>query len=171
MIRDLPIQVGRFLAFVLVQALLLRRLVLFDTGFCFAYVGFLLFLPIQLPRFWALLIGFVTGFTLDLFYDTGGLHAAASVLLAFVRPAQLRLVRPRDGYDTLDAVNGQQMGWGWWLGVTLPLVLLHHLAVFWLEVGQAIPPLFTFAKVLVSAVFTELTLLIAQLVFFAPRRR
>jgi hypothetical protein len=171
MTRDWLTQVVRFVLLVLMQVLLVRRLVLFDTGFCFVYIGFILFLPIQLARPWVLLLGFVTGFTMDLFYDTGGLHAAASVLLAFVRGAQLRLIRPRDGYDVQDTVNGHRMGWDWWALAVVPLVLIHHTAIFWIELSRTVPDLATFARIFVSTVFTSLTLLILQLLIWEPKAR
>jgi hypothetical protein len=168
-LRDWLTQTARFALLVLAQVLLVRRLVLFDTGFCFVYVGFLLFLPIQMSRPWVLILGFLTGFTLDLFYDTGGLHAAACVLIAFLRGAQLRLIRPRDGYDAQDTVSGHQMGWTWWALAVVPLVLVHHTALFWLEWGKVSIGWFTLGKILVSTVFTSLTLLIVQLLFWAPK--
>lgn len=164
-------QAARFALLVLAQVLLMRRLALFDTGFCFVYVGFLLFLPIQLARPWVLLLGFVLGATLDLFYVTGGIHAAACVLTAFVRGTQLRIIRPRDGYDTLDTVSGHRMGWAWWGLATVPLVLIHHLTLFWIEEGHALPSTFTLVKVLASALFTSLVLLIVQLLFWRVREQ
>lgn len=171
MTQLLPLHAARFALFVLVQVLVLRRLELFETGFCFAYIGFLLFLPIQLGRPWVLVLGFVLGFTLDLFYNTGGLHAAACVLTGFVRGAQLRVIRPRDGYDSLDTVSGHRMGWAWWALATVPLVLVHHLALFWLEEGRAVPNLFTLVKVLASTLFTSVVLLIMQLLFWRVREQ
>ncbi len=169
--REWLLQAARFALFILTQVLLARRLALFDTGFCFVYVGFLLFLPIQLGRPWELLLAFVLGWTLDLFYDTGGIHAAACVLVAFLRAGQLRIIRPRDGYDSQDTVNGHRMGWTWWLLATLPLVLVHHTAVFWIEVGHIGLGFGAIARILASALFTEVTLLIAQLLLWEPAAR
>ena len=169
--RDLFAQAARFGLLVLAQVLLLRRLTLFDTGYCLAYVGFILFLPIQLGRPWVLLLSFLTGFTLDLFDNTGGMHAAACVVVGFVRGAQLRLIRPRDGYDTLDTVSGHRMGWAWWALATVPLVAIHHLALFWIEQGTAVPTAFTLLKVLASTAFTSVVLLMMQLLFWRVREQ
>ena len=169
--REALLQAVRFALLVLAQVLLVRRLELFDTGYCFVYVGFLLFLPIQLARPWVLLLGFLLGFTIDLFYNTGGLHAAVCVLTAFVRGAPLRIIRPRDGYDSLDTVSGHRMGWAWWAFATVPLVLIHHLALFWLEEARVLPSGFTLLKVLASTFFTSVTLLIVQLLFWRVREQ
>ena len=82
----------------------------------------------------------------------------------------LRLLTPRDGYDSGDAVNVHQMGWQWF-GVYLTLlVLIHHTAFFLLELGSFLHFGITLGKILVSALFTGLALLIIQLLFYPVRR-
>ena len=168
--RQFIVQPLRYALYVLVHVLLVSRLVLFDRGWCFLYLGFLLFLPLATPIVVQLLLGFGLGLTMDIFYDTGGLHAAAAVLLAFLRPWVLRLLTPRDGYDAQDSVNVHQMGWQWfgvYLGV---LVFLHHLVFFLLELGSFRYFGLTLAKIGLSWVFSCLALLIVQLLFFPVRR-
>ena len=169
-VRFILIQILRFGLYAGVHVLLISRLVLFDLGWCFLYLGFLLFLPLATPIVVQLLLAFAMGLTMDIFYDTGGLHAAAAVLLGFMRPWVLRLLTPRDGYDSGDAVNVHQMGWQWF-GVYLTLlVLLHHAAFFLLELGSFLYFGITLGKILVSALFSGLALLIIQLLFYPVRR-
>ena len=169
-VRFLLAQILRFGLYAGLHVLLINRLVLFDLGWCFFYLGFLLFLPLRTPVVVQLLLSFLMGLAMDIFYDTGGLHAAAAVLLGFLRPWVLRLLTPRDGYDSADAVNVHQMGWQWF-GVYLTLlVLLHHAAFFLLELGSFRYFGLTLGKILVSALFTGLALLIVQLLFFPVRR-
>ncbi len=171
--RGLSLLLGqalRYVLYVLIHVFIVSRLVLFDTGWCFYYLGFVLFLPIGTPLVVQLLLGFGMGLTMDIFYDTGGLHAAAAVLLAFVRPAVLRLLRPRDGYDAADAVNVHDMGPAWFLTYLGTLVLVHHLAFFLLELGSFRHFGLTLEKVAVSWAFTSTALLIVQLLFFPVRR-
>ena len=163
-------QALRYGLYTLVHVLIISRLVLFDAGWCFFYLGFLLFLPLGTPVVVQLLLAFGMGLTMDIFYDTGGLHAAAAVLLAFVRPAVLRLLRPRDGYDAADAVNVHFMGPAWFLTYLGVLVLVHHLAFFLLELGSFRHFGFTLEKVGASWAFTGVALLIVQLLFFPVRR-
>ena len=169
-LRFVLIQVMRFVLYAGVHVLLISRLVLFDLGWCFLYLGFLLFLPLATPVVVQLLLAFGMGLTMDIFYDTGGLHAAAAVLLGFLRPWVLRLLTPRDGYDSGDTVNVHQMGWQWFGVYLVLLVLLHHAAFFLLELGSFRYFGLTLGKMLVSALFTSLALLIIQLLFFPVRR-
>jgi hypothetical protein len=160
----------QFLIFLGLQILLLRNLVLFDTAFCYLYIGFLLFLPIQMPKVMLLLLAFVCGITVDIFYDTIGINAAAAVLLAFLRPYVLLVLTPRDDYEKSDSVNVHVMGWRWFSVYALFLILVHHLALFFLELGSFRQVGFTLVKVLVSTIFTFLVLVIIQLLFFSARR-
>lgn len=162
--------IAQFFVFVALQILLMDSLVLYSTGFCFIYVAFLLFLPLGISRVWLLVLGFIVGFTVDVFYDTMGIHAAASVLLAFLRPLVLNLLTPRDGYDSGDAVNIHTMGWRWFLAYTFMLVLVHHAAVFFLETISLQTALYTTVKILLSTLFTSIVMVILQLLFFSAKR-
>ena len=160
----------QFVVFLGLQILLLRNLVLFNTAFCFLYIGFLLFLPIQMPKVMLLLLAFISGITVDIFYDTIGINAAAALLLAYLRPYVLLVLTPRDDYEKSDSVNVHVMGWRWFSVYTLFLVFIHHLALFFLELGSFREVGFTLVKVVVSTVFTFLVLVIIQLLFFSTRR-
>ena len=169
-LRDIIVQLFRFVLYAGVYVLLIWKLTLFDLGWCFLYLGFLLFLPLRTPIVVQLLLSFGMGLTMDIFLNTGGLHAAAAVLLGFLRPWVLRILTPRDGYDSGDTVNVHQMGWQWFGVYLLLLVLLHHAAFFVLELGSFRHFGTTLAKILVSALFTSVALLIIQLLFFPVRR-
>lgn len=160
----------QFFVFVALQIFLFQHLVLFNTGFCFIYLAFLLFLPIQLPPVILLLMAFTTGITVDTFYDTAGIHAGACVLLAYIRPYVLRFLTPRDDYDANDSVNFRLMGWRWFITYALILIFIHHLLLFFLELGGIKLVGFTLLKVLASTLFTFTVVVIVQLLFFSARR-
>lgn len=107
---------------------------------------------------------------MDIFYDTGGIHAAATVLLAYLRPYILLLLTPRDGYDQQDSVNLHVMGWRWFLVYSLILIFLHHLTFFFLELAGFKLIGFTFFKIIASTLFTGTVIIIIQLLFFSRRR-
>jgi hypothetical protein len=163
-------QLLRFGIYAGLQVLIVGQLSLFGLGWCFLYLGFVLFLPLRTPIALQLLLGFGMGLAMDISYDTGGLHAAAAVLLAYLRPWVLRLLTPRDGYDAQDTVNVHQMGWQWFMVYLLLLVGLHHAAYFFLELGSFQHPLITLGRVGMSILFTSTALLIIQLLFYPVRR-
>ncbi len=77
-----------------IQIILLREVEVHDVAVVwgislfkpFFYLLFLLMLPANLPRWATLLISFFTGFVVDKYSQTPGLHATACVLFGFVRP-------------------------------------------------------------------------------------
>ncbi|MFM8740093.1 MAG: rod shape-determining protein MreD, partial [Cytophagales bacterium] len=70
-----------FFAYVLAQVLVLQNLVLFNTAFCFLYIFFILLLPKELNTILLMLIGLVLGFSIDVFYNSLGLHELSLVLM------------------------------------------------------------------------------------------
>jgi len=84
---------------VLVQVWILNNIQLSGYINPYLYIMFLLVLPFEIS-FWILIpAGFLLGITIDMFMHTPGLHAAATVFAAFVRPGVLSLIAPGDGYE------------------------------------------------------------------------
>ena len=86
MSRTIIINLLRFIVLVFIQVFLLKNITLYNLSTPYLYILFILLLPFETPNIvivytWHLLLGI----TIDAFYDTPGLHAAACVLLAFVR--------------------------------------------------------------------------------------
>ncbi len=164
------IQVFSFFAYLLVQALLFKNLVLFDRAFCFAYIGFLLLLPIESSVIILLVLGFVMGLGADVFYDSLGIHAASCVFIMFVRNYWLNLLTPQGGYDPGVIPSIALDGWQWFSSYALPLIFLHHLVLFFAEAAGFGLFSFTFVKVLASTLFTFMVLLPIQYFFYNKRR-
>lgn len=74
-----------FLLYLTLQILIVRNLVIFDYGFCFLYVACILLLPNEISQTVLLLLAFATGIIVDTFYNTLGMHAAATVLMEIGR--------------------------------------------------------------------------------------
>ena len=153
-----------FFIYLLLQVLLFKSFVLFNTAFCFLYVAFILFLPIEISSLPLMLIAFALGFMVDIFYDSLGLHASTLVLIAYLRNYWLSVISPQGGYDagtgpTL-GVNGVQ----WFLVYTLPLIFLHHFVLFFLEAGGFSVFWYTMLKVIGSLLFTMMVVILIQYV-------
>jgi rod shape-determining protein MreD len=171
MIRGGIFQFISFFLYVIVQVLLLKNLVLFNTAFCFLYVAFILMLPVELNNLLLMLIAFLLGFTIDIFYNSLGMHALALVLMAYVRNYWLATITPQGGYDigippTL-AANGLQ----WFLVYSLPLVFIHHMVLFFVEASGFTLFWYTMLKSVTSLLFTITVMLILQFLFFNTRRQ
>lgn len=158
-----------FVLYVLAQALFVRDLVLFNVFFCFLYAGFILLLPLEIDRVPLLLLGFFTGFAVDIFYDSLGVNAAATTLLAWLRPFWLRTVVPPGGYEDVEAPTMNALGLTWFMTYALPLLFLHHLVLFYTEAGGMHMFFYTLLKVLASTVYTFILLLVVQMLFYKRR--
>ena len=155
-----------FFLYVLFQVLLLKNFILFDTAFCFLYVACILLLPLELGPLSLMLIAFLTGFSVDLFYDSLGVNAAASVFISFLRPYWLSVITPRGGYEEIEIPNLKTMDFGWFFTYALPMVFIHHFVLFYLEAGGFHFFFFTFSKVLFTTFLTFFVIVLTQYLFY-----
>ncbi len=165
------LQLISFFVYLLYQVMILQNVVLFHTAFCFLYIAFLLLLPVETNPMMLMGVGFVLGFAVDMFYESLGLHAFACVLIMYVRNYWLKNLTPQGGYDTSAIPSLAQNGLQWFVVYASPLVFLHHLTLFFLEVGGVEMFWFTLLKAIASTVFTLLAILIAQFLFPSRKAR
>ena len=99
MIKLLGRNIIRFMVLVLVQILVLNNIQVSGYIVPHIYILFILLLPFETPRWLLLIAAFALGITVDLFTQTHGMHAAATVFIAFLRPWVLEMSAPRDGYE------------------------------------------------------------------------
>jgi len=159
-----------FIAYLLAQVMFFKQLVLFNTAFCFLYVAFILLLPIETNPLILMMVAFALGFSVDIFYDSLGLHAMSLVLIAYLRNYLLSTITPQGGYDAGEGPTLASNGLQWFLVYSLPLVFLHHFVLFFVEAGGFGIFWFTMQKVTTSLVFTMSVILFFQYFSFNRRR-
>ncbi len=148
----------------------MRNVVLFDKAFCFAYIAFLLLIPLEAGALLVMLMGFATGLIIDIFYDSLGIHASACVIIMFLRPYLVNLMTPRGGYDAGLVPTLREMGFEWFSVYSFVLILIHHLALFYIEASGVGMFFYTFSKAFFSSILTFTVVIIIQYLFYAPRR-
>jgi hypothetical protein len=160
--RNAALQVIFFFLYLLAQVLLCKRLVLFNTSFCFIYVAFILLLPNETNNLLLMVIAFFLGFLVDIFYDSLGLHSFSLVMVAYLRNYWLAAITPQGGYDANVSPGLAMNGLQWFLVYTLPLVFVHHSVLFFVEAGGFGLFWFTMLKIIGSLLFTTLVMLMLQ---------
>ncbi|HRF92087.1 MAG TPA: rod shape-determining protein MreD, partial [Bacteroides graminisolvens] len=90
-----------FVGLVLLQVLILNNIHLAGYATPFLYTYFILKFPSSVSRNELLLWAFFLGLIIDIFSNTPGINASATVLMAFVRPPLLTLFTPRDSFDNI----------------------------------------------------------------------
>lgn len=160
----------RFAMFIGLQVYILNKIPhLHQFIVPYIYYLFLLWLPFTLSRMSMMFIGFITGMMLDVFTNSPGLHAAACVLIAYMRPFVISVLTPKDIKEfNYREPSPKAMGWAPYLVYVLILTLFHHgymTFLQWLSFG-------TFLRFLIKVVSTTaismLLIIIIELLF--PRK-
>jgi hypothetical protein len=119
--------------FTALQVIVFRNFSLWSTGFCFAYIGSILLLPLEASALLVMIAAFGIGLLTDMFYNTPGMHAALSVLVAFLRITSIKILTPAGGYEGDTEVSVEARGANWYFRYMTPLIFIHHLGLFALE--------------------------------------
>jgi hypothetical protein len=150
----LPSVIG-FGVYALLQILLFQELVLFRYAFCFVYVAYILLLPMETNSLTLMTLAFLMGVTVDVFYNSLGMHASALVVVAYLRNYWLGAITPQGGYDVGSAPTLTANGLQWFMVYAIPMVFVHHAILFFTEAGGFSMFWFTMLKVMASTVFTS----------------
>jgi len=136
----------------------------------YGYLFFILMLPLQVPGWLLLISGFGTGLIIDLFSDSQGIHASATLVLAFARPGLINVLHGRSELPTVPPMISNK-GIRWMAVYVFTLVFLHHAVLFFLEVFSLDGFLRTLAKILISSFFSSLIILLGYSLIDRPVRK
>lgn len=171
MSRTIIINLIRFVVLVFIQVFLLKNITLYNLSTPYLYILFILLLPFEVPNVLLFLLAFILGLTVDMFYNTPGLHAASCVLLAFARVLFISITVQKDGFDNEPEPTLSLMGFRWFFTYAVVLTLLHHFFLFNLEVFRLSEIQYTLSRVVLSAAFTVFLMLITGLLFYRSKER
>ncbi len=164
----------RYLILVAIQVLLLNKLSLrwwaspgvIPAFVPFIYPLFILLMPLSTPIGFMLIASFLMGLSIDAFMDTGGMHAAACVLMAYLRMNILTTLLPRKVSDYgMITPSPKNMGWGIFLTYAALLLLFHHLFYFIIEIWTFRSIGFMLMKVLVTLITSMIFVILYSLLF------
>jgi rod shape-determining protein MreD len=151
-----------FIILILLQVVLFNNIQFSGYVNPYVYIILILLLPVEISALLLLSIAFITGLIIDFFTGTPGMHASATVLAGFVRPFVLRLISPRDGYEAGAVPSMEVYGFRWFLIYTVIIVLIHHLALFYIEVFRFTDFFRTLLRVFLSSLFSVIFILLAE---------
>jgi hypothetical protein len=169
-LSDLVKNIFRLFVFILVQVYVLNKIPhLHRFVIPYLYFLFVLWLPFSMTRIGLLIAGFGCGLLLDYFTNSPGLHAAACVLLAYLRPFLITLLIPKDTAEfQYREPSPRAMGWAPYLLYVFILTLLHHSYLQFLELLHLGTFLDFLIKVLATTGISMLLIIIVELLF--PRK-
>lgn len=166
MINEIIKNTIRFFVLILLQVLIVQNIRLGSYIILFPYILFILLLPFETPKLAVLLLAFITGLSIDMFYDTAGIHAAACTLIGFSRFYVLKLLAPREGYDLGLTPTIDSMGTLWFVMYAASLIFIHHLFLFYLEIFRFNEFFRTLFRVILSTIGTFIFVYVIQFLFY-----
>ena len=151
----------RFILLIVLQIFLLDNIQFLGYITPMIYVLFILSLPVRFPRSLLLLLAFAMGLIIDIFSNTLGIHAFATVFVAFMRNPVINI------FTSIDEGNNptpsfHSFGVGAYVRYVITIVLLHHTTLFLLEAFSLMNVVFLVPKILISSAVTILLILATQ---------
>ncbi|MGJ8592194.1 MAG: rod shape-determining protein MreD [Aquaticitalea sp.] len=158
----------RFLLLVLLQGLVLNHINFLGYINPYPYILFIALFPINNNRTLFIFLAFLLGLCVDFFTDTGGIHAAACVTIAYIRPPILKFAFGTI-YDN-QTIKFNQIEIGTRMVYFSIIVTIHHLILFSLEVFNTSDILLILKKTLFSSIFTIIVCTLLS-ILFSPKRK
>jgi hypothetical protein len=146
------LNIFRFIILLTLQVAIFNRIDLFGFLNPYPYILFILLYPVNANKAGLLLASFAMGILLDMFLNSGGSHAVACVVLAYLRPAFFRFAFGVSyEYQTVkinDRLSPERFSF------ILISVVTHHLILYLLEIFRFNLILDILIRTLLTTIFT-----------------
>ncbi len=170
MISQIPVNLFRLLLLLLVQILIFSHINFSSFINPYIFPLFILLLPFETPRWLLMLIGFSAGLALDFFLGSVGMHAAACLLIAYLRPLLINVITPK-GTEFEISPNVYAQGIAWfvvYLGFTMFIYLTFY---FLVEAATFLNFFLLLVKIFLSVLVSVTFMLIFLFLFSARKKR
>lgn len=148
----------RFILLILIQVLILSHFDVFGYINPYIYPLLIILLPFNINSIQKLFLAFILGICIDFFEDSGGIHAAATLVIAYLRPLFLRNAFGLSyDYQTLKFYDAPFKSRFVYVSFT---ILVHHVVLFSLEIFSVNHLLYLLEKIVYSSIFSVLLILI-----------
>jgi rod shape-determining protein MreD len=164
----------RFTLIVVIQVLILNKISLrwwsqpagFPVFNPFIYPLFILLLPFEVPVWGLLVLGLLLGLTIDAFQDSAGMHACATVLIAYLRTNVLTTLLQKNMVEYPNqSPSVRNMGWVPFMVYSLFLIIIHHAVFFIIQLWTFSSPGYLLLKIVASSA-TSMLFVLGYLLLF-----
>ena len=160
--------IRRFLLIFLIQILVLKRIDIsweeFNYIFFFIYPLFIFLIPLKVSRTLQVFLAFLVGLSVDVFYDTPGLHAASLLFTTFIKKYILKFLEPVEGYKMDSTPTIRKYGFNWFMIYSSILLFIHLLVYFSLEAFSFVYFFDIILKTIFSFIFSQIILIVYVLI-------
>lgn len=171
MIIDIAKYIVRFVFIILLQLLVINNIELHTYVNPYIYIIFILSLPITLKPWAVVLISFFTGMIMDTFSTTPGLHMAAAGFMGYLRGFYLNFACSKEDFEKGIVPSISKKGIAWFVFYALILSFAHHIVLFYLEIYSFNEFFRTLLRILLSASFSVLIILVGELLFYRSKEK
>lgn len=164
----LLLNIARFILLIAIQIVIFNNINLFGYINPFPYLLFIILYPVNANKSGLLVASFFLGLTLDMFCNSGGVHATACLILAFIRPSIFKFAFGLSyEYQTVklnDVLTPQRFSF------LLVSIFVHHFILFFLETFKFSFIFEVLLKTILSVIFT---LIVSTIIIYLikPARR
>ena len=163
---DIIINIVRFVVLLFIQVLMLNNINLAGYINPYLYIFFILMYPLDGNKSLLILLSFLLGLSIDVFEDSGGVHAAASAFIAYLRPLVLKYsFGVSYEYNNVKLYKATVSEKITYLG---SIILFHHIVLFSLEIFSFNHMLLLLKSTLFSGVFSFI-LIYGSIVLFSRK--
>jgi len=122
-----------FIGLLLLQVVVLNNINLFGYLNPFLYILFIFYYPIKKINAPLLFFSFFLGLSIDFFSNSGGINAAATVFIAFIRIPVLKSILGKREIMDENFISLQKMPFPKAVTYIVILTFIHHFIIFGLE--------------------------------------
>lgn len=160
-----------FVLIVLIQGLVVNNIQVNAYLNPMIYPIMIMMLPFELGLMATMAVALVLGLSVDMFSNTFGLNASAALVIGYLRPTVLNLIKPRDGYDPVLLPSIHDMGKLWFLSYAGVILFIHHLWFFIIEILRFDQFFHILFKTVLSVVFSLAIIILFQYIFYKPSKK
>jgi len=137
----------------------------------YLYILFILLLPKETPKWLLLVSAFLLGFGVDIFMKSFGINAAATVLVAFIRPSLIKYLSTGKDIEPNMQIGIKSFGFRWFFLYSLILIFVHNFVLYFLDIFSFNEILLTFYNILLGTIITLSLVIIIQYLFYNIKKK
>lgn len=162
------VNIARFILLLAAQVFIFNNMTFLGYISPFPYILFIILFPVDGNKLALLGVSFLLGIIMDMFCNSGGVHAAACLVLAYFRPSLFKFSFGLSyEYQTIrinDVLTPERFSF------ILLAVVIHHFTLFLLEVFRLSNIWDILLRTILSTIFS-IILCITLIYIFKPARR
>lgn len=160
---DIIVNIVRFVLLIFLQVMILNNINVAGYINPYIYILFILLFPLDGDKGLLIFLGFLLGLSIDIFEDSGGVHAGACAFIAYIRPIVLKYsFGVSYEYKSVKIKRADAMER---LTYIASLVFMHHLIMFTLEIFSFKHILLILKSTLFSGIFTIVIIICTMIIF------